>query len=72
VHDRELLSGVHPHRQPTTLDVLDHVLDKGVVVDTRGTTSNTQTDVSVADIRLFGVNARIVVADFSAGASERS
>ena len=62
---QQTMRGDHPHRHPTTLDVLDHVLDKGIVVDTRGTTSNTQTDLSVAGLRLFGVNARVVIADFT-------
>ena len=49
---------IDPHRKPTTLDVLDHVLDTGVVVERRG-----RTEMSIVGLRVFDVDARVMVTD---------
>jgi gas vesicle structural protein len=46
-------------RTASTVDVLDRVLDKGIVIETT-------IDISVAGIRLIGVDARILVASIEA------
>jgi len=60
-----------PHHA-TTLDVLDHVLDKGVVVERRGRTPDTQAGVSIVGLRVFGVDARVMVSDLDDDARART
>jgi hypothetical protein len=60
-----------PHHNATTLDVLDHVLDKGVVVERRGRTPDTRADVSIVGLGVFGVDARVVVTDLDDDARAR-
>jgi len=54
---------IGPYRDATTLDVLDRVLDKGVVVERRGRTPDTQVGVSIVGLRVLGVDARVMVTD---------
>ena len=61
-----------PHREPTPLDVLDHVLDKGVVIDTRRDTSQARSSASRAGVQVFGVDARVEVSDADPDALEHS
>jgi gas vesicle structural protein len=44
-------------RKTTAVDVLDRVLDKGIVIDS-------EIHISVAGIRLLSVDARVLVASF--------
>jgi hypothetical protein len=52
---------IRPHRQPTTVDVMDHVLGKGIVVETRRDTAETRSAASIGRIGLFGVDARVEI-----------
>jgi len=61
-----------PHHNATTLDVLDRVLDNGVVVERRDRTSDTQAGVSIVGLRVFGVDARVVVTDLDDDARARA
>jgi hypothetical protein len=61
-----------PHRKPTTLDVLDRVLDKGVIVERRGRTPDTRADMSIVGLRVFGVDARVMVSDLDDDARARA
>jgi len=60
------------HHNATTLDVLDRVLDNGVVVERRDRTSDTQAGVSIVGLRVFGVDARVVVTDLDDDARARA
>ena len=62
---------IDPHHDATTLDVLDRVLDKGVVVERRGGTPDTQAGVSIVGLRVFGVDARVMVSDLDDDARAR-
>ena len=66
------MRGVRPHRPPTTLDVLDHVLGKGVVIDAHRDTSDTRSEVSVVGLGLFGVDTHVEVTDVDPDARARS
>jgi gas vesicle structural protein len=44
-------------QRASTVDVLERVLDKGIVIDT-------QIDISIAGIRLINVDARVLVSSF--------
>ena len=61
-----------PHHNATTLDVLDRVLANGVVVERRDRTSDTQAGVSIVGLRVFGVDARVVVTDLDDDARARA
>jgi len=61
-----------PHRKPTTLDVLDRVLDKGVIVEPPGRTPDTRADMSIVGLRVFGVDARVMVSDLDDDARARA
>ena len=61
-----------PHHNATTLDVLDRVFDNGVVVERRDRTSDTQAGVSIVGLRVFGVDARVVVTDLDDDARARA
>ena len=60
-----------PHHA-TTLDVLDHVLDKGVVVERRGRTPDTRAGMSIVGLGVFGVDARVMVTDLDDDARARA
>jgi hypothetical protein len=63
---------IDPHRKPTTLDVLDRVLDKGVIVERRGRTPDTRADMSIVGLRVLGVDARVMVSDLDDDARARA
>jgi hypothetical protein len=50
------------HRERTTLDVMDHVLNKGVIIDAGSAERDEQRTRGTAGIVLFGVDARVNVA----------
>jgi len=66
------MRGRGPHHNATTLDVLDRVLDKGVVVERRGRTPDTQAGVSIVGLRVFGGDARVMVSDLDDDARART
>ena len=49
-------------RHRTTLDVMDHVLDKGVVIETDASNPDRDSPRGIAGIALFVVDARVDVA----------
>ena len=61
-----------PHHNATTLDVLDRVLDKGVVVERHDRTTDTRAGVSIVGLRVFGVDARVMVTDLDDDARARA
>ena len=54
------------------LDVLGHVLDKGIVVERRGRAPDTRADMSIVGLRVFGVDARVMVTDLDDDARART
>ena len=60
------------HHDATTLDVLDRVLDNGVVVERRDRTSDAQAGVSIVGLRVFGGDARVMVSDLDDDARART
>jgi hypothetical protein len=63
---------IGPYRDATTLDVLDRVLDKGVVVERRGPTSDAQVGVWIVGLWVLGVDARVMVTDLDDDARART
>ena len=61
-----------PHHDATTLDVLDHVLDKGVVVEQGGRTADMRVGMSIVGLGVFGVDARVMVTDLDDDARARA
>ncbi len=50
------------YRERTTLDVMDHVLNKGVIIDAGSEETDEQHTRETAGIVLFGIDARVNVA----------
>jgi hypothetical protein len=50
------------HRERTTLDVMDRVLDKGIVVETGSEVTDRASARGITGIGLFVVDARVTVA----------
>src|SRR5205823_9372418 len=50
-----------PHHKATTLDVLDHVLDKGVVVEQGGRTPDTRPGISIGAPGVVAADAHVMV-----------
>ena len=51
-----------PDRERTTLDVMDHVLDKGIVIETDRPRTQPGDAGSTGRIAVFGVDARVEIA----------
>jgi phosphatidate phosphatase APP1 len=48
-------------RERTTVDVMDHVLDKGIVIETEHEGAGTRGAASTGRIVLFGVDTRVEI-----------